>query len=66
MNKRHTYARFGSTDHHVLACPTNKQGMKKIGFYLEDEDATHIDHEDNLNVSSFFQVFSTIHLNVFY
>ena len=27
-------------------CPTYKQGMKAIGFSLEDEDASELDHED--------------------
>ena len=31
---------------HVSACPTYKQGMKAIGFSLEDEDASEVDHED--------------------
>ena len=30
----------------MSACPTYKQGMKAIGFSLEDEDASEIDHED--------------------
>ena len=34
------------TDHHVSACPTYKQGMKAIGFSLEDEDASEVDHEE--------------------
>ena len=33
-------------DHHVSACLTYKQGMKAIGFFLEDEDASEIEHED--------------------
>ena len=28
------------------ACLTYKQGMKAIGFSLEDEDASEVDHED--------------------
>ena len=28
------------------ACSTYKQGMKAIGFSLEDEDASEVDHED--------------------
>ena len=27
-------------------CPTYKQGMKAIGFSLEDEHASEVDHED--------------------
>ena len=30
----------------MSTCPTYKQGMKAIGFSLEDEDASEIDHED--------------------
>ena len=30
----------------MSACPIYKQGMKAIGFSLEDEDASEIDHED--------------------
>ena len=30
----------------MSACPFYKQGMKAIGFSLEDEDASEIDHED--------------------
>ena len=33
------------TDHHVSACPSFKQGRKAIGFRLEDEDASEVDHE---------------------
>ena len=29
----------------MSACPTDKQGMKAIGFSLEDEDASEVDHE---------------------
>ena len=32
MDRRHSCANFNSTDHHVSACPTYKQGMKAIGF----------------------------------
>ena len=45
MDKRRSCANCSSTDHHVLACPTYKQGMKAIGFSLEDEDASKLDHE---------------------
>ena len=46
MEKRRSCANCSSTDHHVSACPTYKQGMKAIGFSLEDEDASEVDHED--------------------
>ena len=46
MDKRHSCANYSSTDHHVSACPTYKQSMKAIGFSLEDEDASEVDHED--------------------
>ena len=46
MDKRRSCANCSSTDHHVSACPTYKQGMKAIGFSLEDEDASEVNHED--------------------
>ena len=46
MDKRRSCANCSSTDHHVSACPTYKQGMKAICFSLKDEDATEVDHED--------------------
>ena len=46
MDKRFSCANCSSTDHHVSACPTYKQGMKGIAFSLEDEDASEVDHED--------------------
>ena len=46
MDERRSCANCSSTDHHVSACPTYKQGMKAIGFSLEDEDASEVDHED--------------------
>ena len=46
MDKRRSCANCSSTDHHVSACPTYKQGMKAMGFSLEDEDASEVDHED--------------------
>ena len=46
MDKRRPCANCSSTDHHVSACPTYKQGMKAIGFSLEDEDASEVDFED--------------------
>ena len=30
----------------MSARPTYKQGLKSIGFSLEDEDASEVDHED--------------------
>ena len=46
MDKRRSCANCSSTDHHVSACPAYKQGMKAIGFSLEDEGASKLDHED--------------------
>ena len=46
MDKRRSCANCSSTEHHVSACPAYKQGMKAIGFSLEDEDASELDHED--------------------
>ena len=46
MDKRRSCANCSSTDHHVSACPTYKQGTKAIGFCLEDEDASEVEHED--------------------
>ena len=46
MDKRRCCANCSSTDHHVSACPTYKQGTKAIGFGLEDKDASEVDHED--------------------
>ena len=48
MHKRRSCASCSSTDHHVSACPTYKQGMKAIDFSLENEDASEVDHEDFL------------------
>ena len=45
MDKIRSCANCSSTDHHVSACPTYKQGMKAIGFNLEDEDALVVNHE---------------------
>ena len=45
MDKRRSCANCSSTDHHVSACPTYKQGMKAIDFSLEDQDASELDHE---------------------
>ena len=30
----------------MSACPIYKQGMKAIGFSLEDEDASNVNHEE--------------------
>ena len=46
MDKRRSFANCSSTDHHVSACPTYKQSMKAIGFSLEDEEASEVNHED--------------------
>ena len=46
MDKRRSCANCSSTDPHVSACPTYKQGMKAIGLSLNDEDASEVDHED--------------------
>ena len=46
LDKRRSCANCNSTDHHVSACPTYKQDMKAIGFSLEDEDASEVDHVD--------------------
>ena len=45
MDKRRSCANCSSTDHHVPACPTYKQCRKAIGFSLEDEDASEVNHE---------------------
>ena len=44
MDKRRSNC--SSTDHNVSACPTYKQGMKAIGFSLEVEDASEVNHEN--------------------
>ena len=46
MDKRRSCPNCSSTDHHVSAYPTYKHGMKAIGFSLEDEDTSEVDHED--------------------
>ena len=46
MDKIRSCAICSSTDHHVSACPTYKQGKKAIGFSPEDENASEVDHED--------------------
>ena len=48
VDKIRSCANCSSTEHHVSACPTYKQGRKAIGFSLEDEDASEVDHEDFL------------------
>ena len=45
MDKIRSCANCSSTDHHVSACPTYKQGLKTIGFSLEGEDASEVDRE---------------------
>ena len=45
IDKRRSCANCSSTDHHVSACPTYKQGKKAIGFSLEDEDASVVNYE---------------------
>ena len=45
-DKRRSCANCNLTDHHVSACPTYKQGMKAIGFSLEEENASEVDHGD--------------------
>ena len=46
MDNRRSCANCSSTDHHVSACRTYKQGMKAIGFSLTDEDASEVENED--------------------
>ena len=46
MDTRRSFVNYSSTDHHVSACPTYKQGKKAIGFRLEDEDEPEVDHKD--------------------
>ena len=46
MDKRRSCENCSSTDPHVSAKTTYKQGIKAIGFSLEDEDASEFDHED--------------------
>ena len=53
MDKRRSCANCSLTDHHVSACPTYKQGNKAIGFSLEDEDASEVDHEDFMRGAKF-------------
>ena len=45
MDKRRSCANCSSTDHHVSVCSSCRQGMKAIGFSLEGEDASEVDHE---------------------
>ena len=46
MDKRRSCANCGSVDHLVSAFSTYKQNMKAIGYFLDDVDATHEDHEE--------------------
>ena len=46
MVKRRSCSNCSSTVYHVSAFPTYKQGIKAIGFCLEDEDASDMDQED--------------------
>ena len=46
MDKRRFSTNCSSTDHHVSACPTYKQGMKAVGSGIGFEDASEVDHED--------------------
>ena len=46
MDKRRSCANYGSMDHHVSACSAYKQNMKAIGYFLDDVEATHEDHEE--------------------
>ena len=46
MDKRRSWANCSSTDDHVSACPTYKHSIKTIGFSLDNEDASEVDHED--------------------
>ena len=54
IDNRRSCSNCSSTDHNVSACPTYKQGMKAIGFSLEDEDASDIDHDDFVRVIAKF------------
>ena len=45
-DKRRFCAICSLTDHHVSAYPTYKQGVKAIGFSLEEEDAAEVGHEE--------------------
>ena len=46
MDKRRFCANCKSTDHHLSASVTYKQGLKAIGVSREDEHASDIDLED--------------------
>ena len=46
MDKRRSCEKCSSTDNHVSACPTYKQGMTAIGFTLEHRDASEIEHKN--------------------
>ena len=45
MDNGRSCANCSSTDRHISACSTYKQGMKSIDFSLKDEDASEIDHK---------------------
>ena len=49
MDKRRFCANCKSTDHHLSASVTYKQGLKAIGVSREDEHASDIDLEDFIN-----------------
>ena len=36
MDKRRSCANYGSMDHQISACSTNKKNMKAIGYFLDD------------------------------
>ena len=38
MERRKSCANCGSADHHVADCTTYKQGMKSLGYALDEED----------------------------
>ena len=46
MENIRSCANCSSMDYHVSVCPTYKQGMEAIGFSLDDEDASDVNHED--------------------
>ena len=46
MDKRRSCANYGSMDHQISACSTNKKNMKAIGYFLDDVDSTEEDHEE--------------------
>ena len=46
MDRRRFCANCSSADHHKLAFSTYEQDMKAIGFNIEHEEASDLDHED--------------------